>query len=194
MTSKSVLRKDIKSVIKLLSPQQHLLKSQRVASNLWGFINGLYEEHFKDPDSYLGLFAPLSDEVDIFGPKDHLRYPTAFPYGEEQQKFLMSFRESSFDELEESRRFGVTIRSPKKAAKVVKPQIIVVPGVGFTASGERLGRGRGYYDRYLESYAGIKIGVCFEEQLKKELPCDEHDQRMDYVVTELDVIDCKAGN
>lgn len=194
MTSKSVLRKDIKSALKKLSPEEHSRKSRDVAANLWGFMSGFYDEHLSDCESYLGLFAPLFDEVNLFGQEDHLHYPTAFPYGEEQQNFLMSFRKSKFDELEENRRFGVIIRSPKSDAEIVKPRILVIPGIGFSPSGERLGRGKGYYDRYLENFSGIKIGVCFEEQLKNELPCDEHDQRMDFIVTENGVIDCRGKN
>ena len=61
--------------------------------------------------------------------------------------------------------------------------LIVVPGVAFTAAGERMGRGRGYYDRYLSQPGmhAVKVGVCFAHQLVGELPVEPHDVRMDAV-------------
>ena len=62
---------------------------------------------------------------------------------------------------------------------------IVVPGVAFTAAGARMGRGRGYYDKYLSQsgFRGVKAGVCYAHQLVVELPVELHDVFMDYVVT-----------
>ena len=51
--------------------------------------------------------------------------------------------------------------------------------------GERLGRGGGYYDRYLNDYTGLKIGICFSEQLASGLPIEEHDHRMNMVISEI---------
>jgi 5-formyltetrahydrofolate cyclo-ligase len=60
-----------------------------------------------------------------------------------------------------------------------------VPGIAFDAAGHRLGRGRGYYDRFLHSRDGsycVKIGVCFDFQKVDEVPVDAHDIAMDKVV------------
>ena len=65
------------------------------------------------------------------------------------------------------------------------PDFIVVPGVAFTAAAARMGRGRGYYDKYLSQpgFRGVKAGVCYAHQLVGELPVEPHDVFMDYVVT-----------
>lgn len=66
--------------------------------------------------------------------------------------------------------------------------LIVVPGVAFDAAGGRLGRGRGYYDRFLKNsgLAGVyKIGIAFSFQLVDRVPVEQHDIRMDEVLTEL---------
>lgn len=61
--------------------------------------------------------------------------------------------------------------------------IAIVPGMAFTRSGDRLGRGRGFYDRALSLLCHAKkIGVCYDCQIKQELPTEEHDIRMDEVV------------
>ncbi len=62
---------------------------------------------------------------------------------------------------------------------------IVVPGVAFTLAGDRMGRGRGYYDRYLSQagFRATKVGICYPHQIVATLPTEEHDVRMDFVVT-----------
>ena len=60
---------------------------------------------------------------------------------------------------------------------------VLVPGLAFDAAGHRLGRGRGYYDRFLAEHPDIyKIGVCFDFQKVAEVPVDEYDIPVDEVV------------
>lgn len=64
--------------------------------------------------------------------------------------------------------------------------LAIIPGVAFTPGGQRLGRGRGYYDRLLEHplFANVyKLGICFPCQMFPELPCSPHDVNMDAVIT-----------
>lgn len=59
-----------------------------------------------------------------------------------------------------------------------------IPGIAFDRSGNRLGRGGGYYDRMLEDYKGYCAAVAFEFQLIDHVPTDPHDQPMHAVITE----------
>jgi 5-formyltetrahydrofolate cyclo-ligase len=65
-----------------------------------------------------------------------------------------------------------------------KIEVVVVPGMAFDEAGHRLGRGKGYYDRFLslvpEAY---KIGVCLPSHLVDHVPTDDHDILMDTVIT-----------
>lgn len=86
---------------------------------------------------------------------------------------------------------------PDAASPVVAPaeiDLMLIPGLAFTRAGARLGRGGGYYDRYLArvSPGVIKIGVCFGVQLIEELISEIHDREVDMVVTESDLIRCRA--
>jgi 5-formyltetrahydrofolate cyclo-ligase len=63
--------------------------------------------------------------------------------------------------------------------------LILVPGVAFDTSGHRLGRGKGYYDRWLAERGSARaVGVCFECQIVTEVPREPHDVRVDLVLTE----------
>lgn len=62
--------------------------------------------------------------------------------------------------------------------------LIIVPGVAFDRNGNRIGRGKGYYDRFLSQYLGVKrIGICFDFQLVAEVPTEPLDIRMDEVIS-----------
>ena len=62
-------------------------------------------------------------------------------------------------------------------------EVIIVPGMGFDDCGNRIGRGRGYYDRFLKTISPVyKIGVCFDFQRVESVPTDENDIRMDEVI------------
>ncbi|PIE34450.1 MAG: 5-formyltetrahydrofolate cyclo-ligase [Ilumatobacter coccineus] len=65
--------------------------------------------------------------------------------------------------------------------------VVIVPGVGFTPDGDRLGQGGGWYDRFLAQLrpGTPTIGVCFAEQLQTTLPTEPHDVRVDRVVTDV---------
>lgn len=64
--------------------------------------------------------------------------------------------------------------------------LILVPGLAFTETGERLGRGGGFYDRLFAQpeLTAVKIGLCFDAQLVPDLPSESHDRTVDVVITE----------
>ena len=70
------------------------------------------------------------------------------------------------------------------------PDVVVVPGLAFTAAGDRLGQGGGWYDRFLSEVRPdcTSIGVCFAEQIVDTLPVEAHDVVMDHVVTDRGVV------
>jgi len=69
------------------------------------------------------------------------------------------------------------------------PEILIMPLVAFSNKGERLGMGGGFYDRYLykckaQKTSPLKVGVAFSCQYSESLPTEEHDQKLDYMITE----------
>jgi 5-formyltetrahydrofolate cyclo-ligase len=61
--------------------------------------------------------------------------------------------------------------------------LVLVPGVAFDLQGNRLGRGKGFYDRLLKDFRGTKAAIAFDEQMTAGVPVEKNDVRMDYVVT-----------
>ena len=76
----------------------------------------------------------------------------------------------------------------QKSRYIFSTAPILVPGMGFTENGVRLGKGGGYYDRYLEGTTFLRAALCWQQMMEKEIPVDIHDQRMDVVITENDAI------
>ena len=84
-------------------------------------------------------------------------------------------------------RWGIREPRPEgsQAVDLSQCQVVLVPGVAFDIFGHRLGHGKGFYDRALAKYSGLKVGVAFEVQIdEKPLPADSHDVVMDWIVTE----------
>lgn len=64
--------------------------------------------------------------------------------------------------------------------------LVIVPGIGFDLQGNRLGRGRGFYDRFLSrpNFNGVFCGLALEEQVVESLPADPHDVKIHMLVTD----------
>ncbi|MBI4730077.1 MAG: 5-formyltetrahydrofolate cyclo-ligase [Acidobacteria bacterium] len=89
------------------------------------------------------------------------------------------------------------IREPGRVepADPAAADVAIVPGVAFDARGARLGHGGGFYDRLLAAIPRRvpRVGVAFEVQVVDEVPEEPDDQRVDVIVTEARVLDCRAG-
>jgi 5-formyltetrahydrofolate cyclo-ligase len=83
--------------------------------------------------------------------------------------------------------YGLVEPDPALAKPVTMAQIhvVLIPGLGFDRKGTRIGRGQGFYDRALQDYSGLKVGLGYSVQLANEsFARESHDIPMDVVVTE----------
>jgi 5-formyltetrahydrofolate cyclo-ligase len=68
--------------------------------------------------------------------------------------------------------------------------ICIIPGVSFDRKGNRIGYGKGYYDKFLSNQKGLlKIGLCYEEQVENQLPVEDWDIPMNILITEAGIFD-----
>ena len=159
--------------LKQLSQTERQTRSLRICEKLLPLFSG---------KNRLALFAPMLTEPNLdllwdLGLAEHplVTYPRC-------QGDTLSFRPiASLSELVPG-RFGV--REPAAGPASAQLDLILVPGLAFTADGSRLGRGAGFYDRFLSAIPAttVKIGVCFEFQRVSEIPQESHDVKMDAVV------------
>ncbi|WP_372655646.1 5-formyltetrahydrofolate cyclo-ligase [Halobacteriovorax sp.] len=181
--NKEKLRKELRTV---LSKIDNVQRSEKAKLCLVNLIKLLRSQGLLSKNIILGLFAPLEDEINIISGVGKEIKTLAFPSINECGE--MVFRESRFEDLVENTSFKVKILEPSLSNKIVQPDILLVPGLAFGREGQRLGRGRGYYDRYLENYKCITIGLGFNDQLITEIPMEEHDCHLNWVVTDSEVI------
>ena len=93
------------------------------------------------------------------------------------------------DSLQPSEPYGILEpTTPELSIINCQLSIAIVPGMAFDKQGHRLGRGKGYYDRFLSRIPNIyKIGVCFPFQMLESIPSESTDVVMDEVITSLNL-------
>ena len=133
--------------------------------------------------SNIGAYFPIGNEVrtqdimqEILGNGKKLCLPRVI--GES-----LSFRQiSGFEDLEKS---SFSVMEPKEECPVLDEiDVVLVPTVGITRNGVRLGYGHGYYDRFLSNTNTNTISLIFSKQIVKSIPFMENDIKVDWIVTE----------
>ncbi len=149
--------------------------------------------HYYANARIIALYAPIKGEVPtrdilVAALQDGktVCYPLSHVHGR-----VLSFRAIQSERELEPGRLGV--REPNDAAELVpveRVELFVVPGLGFSRDGTRLGRGGGYYDATLKAASPMsrRVGLAFSEQMVEGLPTDSDDVPMDLVVTETETL------
>lgn len=181
-TRKASLREELTARRKALTPDVIDERGLKIQSR---FLATAYYDKART----VALYAPIRGEVPT---KDILTaalsdgkvvcYPLSHVHGR-----ILSFRAITSEAELEPGRLGV--REPTSSADLIAVEqidLFVVPGLGFTRDGKRLGRGGGYYDATLKAAAerSRRIGLAFSEQVVDAIPVNGEDVAMDLVVTE----------
>lgn len=176
---KKDVRRRIKSEILALSSASRAEQSRQVVEQLRSLIE-------QSGARVVALFAPLADEVQIGSLAEQLACRVALPRvgdmadGTPDMEFFYYDKQSLA-----AGAYGIQEPQAGEVCSAADIDVMVVPGVAFTSAGDRLGRGKGYYDRYMarEGFRAQTIGVCYACQLCDELPVEEHDRRVDRVIS-----------
>ena len=176
MESKKELRKRVKSLVKAMTSDARAVEASAVAEQL------LHHPKVQSAAT-IALFASLPDEIDTTQLIEALATKTSVVLprllGDE-----MDFYTYSANAMHSG---AMGILEPDGDVPVAPQDIdvMILPGLAFTADGLRLGRGKGYYDKYMshERYRAYTIGICHTVQLLDTLPVEPHDKRLDEVVT-----------
>ncbi len=181
--NKADLRKSVKKELALISNEELMHLSSLLSKNLASFLRSS-----RFTTNTLGGFFPIQKEPHWFL-SILTQYKFCFPA---YVNGKMKFYESKIEDLKEKLDFNFPTFVPDTDGTEIIPELMVIPGLLFTKQGERLGRGKGFFDRYLENYEGIKIAVGFDLQIADQLPTEKHDIIMDYIITEKEIVHVKG--
>lgn len=180
MSPKDDLRRAIRERLERLGANERRVESQIIVRQLAPIVA---------PCAMVAAYMPYADEPDIRPLLTSLREKGVILCMPKVDGLLMSMHR--IDSLEDVGRNPQTkIQEPLRSDPIDESaiDIVLIPGRAFTTKGERMGRGNGGYDRWIERHraAGGRsamIGVCFDCQVVSDIPLDPHDQTMDMVVS-----------
>lgn len=182
---KAKIRGMINKKISGLSDEEFYHKCQKIIKRLKGL------ECFEKRKN-LCIYVSKKREITTHGliKEILLKKNVLVPYIDGDEMKIMPIK--SFKELSEGK---FMILEPKTKKEFLgKIDLVIVPGIAFDRSCNRLGRGKGYYDKFLKKIDVEKIGLALEEQIIKEVPCEQHDIPLDIIITEKRMIINKNGN
>lgn len=131
------------------------------------------------------MYYPLPDEVDVTSVISYLyeRHKTVLLPKVVSDTEMTIHRYCGEDSLVVG-AYGIKEPCGEVFDNVGDIDLAVVPGMAFDCNGNRLGRGKGYYDRFLSRACNIyKVGVCFPFQMVDYVPCGKDDVRMDEIIS-----------
>ena len=175
LSDKKMLRREVRERVSLLEANDKYMRSVAICDEV--------RKHLAVSNArVVALFSPLGYEPDVWPLVESLSVivSVVLPRVEGDVMNFYCYEKESMA----IGSFG--INEPQDSLPVAPYEIdaVVVPGLAFTKNGARMGRGKGYYDKYLSQndFSALKIGVCYKEQLVDEIPVEKHDVMMDVVI------------
>ena len=158
----------------------------------FNLIFRLIRKHFQSKKITIGGYYPSNYEVNILKFLEKAsknKFRIALPVVKSLGK--MCFKLWFFKEPLYVNKFGIL--EPKNSKKTIIPDLIMVPLVAFDSCLNRVGYGKGYYDRSLKKISKIKkntisLGIAYSFQKCQKIPVNKHDFKLDYIFTEKGII------
>ena len=182
---KNCLRQQIKNSLIQLSPDERQQKSRVACENLSA------TDEFRQARAVM-LFLSLPHEIDTtfalqsaFTEEKTVLVPKMIW----EDSKIIPVRLPALDAECEQDRYGLRVPVHDEHISAGEIDLVVVPGLAFDAQGRRLGRGGGFYDRFLaqSDLRAWTCGFAFQEQLVPEIPTDANDRPVDMLVTDCQI-------
>jgi len=180
---KQLTREKIKERLKNLDKTEKKLLDKRIFEKL---INLNEYKQANDIFTYVS-FDKEVDTIEIIKYSLKKGKKVYVPKVVKETKRLEVYQIDSINELKKG-TYGIP--EPIDGKKITKNRfdILLIPGIGFDKLYHRLGRGEGYFDRFLATVEGFKIGLCFSIQIEEKLPTTKNDIKMDMVITDSEIL------
>lgn len=178
--NKNLLRKKINSIKNEYTADELHTRSLEVLSIIE--ITGIFQEA-----KHILIYNNMKDEVETLQFINKWKSEKTFYLPVVIENDIV-FREYSQSSQFEKSTFGIMEPTGDNLSDYGKIDLIIIPGVAFDRNKNRLGRGKGYYDRFLKNTNAPKMGICFDFQLIDKVPTEPNDVKMDFVISENDFI------
>ena len=174
--NKAEVRASMKALNETMARVDHSFEDTATVTTLLG--SSLFEE-----SEWIFGFMPLLSEVHITPILEKTLQTKRLALPVSNGDDTLSFVEvQSLNEVVKG-RFGIYQPAPRVEVLPSTSTLILVPALAYTPKKVRLGRGRGYYDRYLALHQNlVSVGVCRTYQLVEELPVDLYDRQVDSLI------------
>jgi 5-formyltetrahydrofolate cyclo-ligase len=179
---KKELREQLRGVLAALPPLEIIRKSNAAAERLFA------EPEYRRAEIMM-IYLSLPHEADttpivLQAWQDRKR--VLAPQVLWQSKQMIPIEINDLDEVAADNELGLRVPVSGQPIPIELIDLVIVPGLGFDAQGNRLGRGRGFYDRFLgrPEFKGVSCAFALEEQLVPSIPADPLDQRIKMLVTD----------
>ena len=174
----------------LLTRSESIGRSRLIQAQVMRFLPYLHSRS-------VTLYNPIQNEVETGAIRDHalVTGKSVFFPRMGSKDSLELIRIESASEFSEG-RFGIL--EPTGEIQLAGPDreglLVFVPGVAFDLFGNRLGRGKGWYDQLIKRDLdkAILVALAYDFQIVETVPAEEWDQRVDYLITERSVVDCRG--
>lgn len=179
---KEKIRKEILSLRNEFETNSSIIQS--VIDNFYQFI--------KKPKIIAGYY-PTGSELNITPLLNSLKnHGCTIALPVINQNNILDFYEWQ-DALEPSKMYK-KILEPREKQKPILPDLIIAPLIACDYLGNRIGSGKGMYDKTISLLRSKRhnffyIGICFDFQLLEQIPAEEHDQKLDFIVTDKRIIE-----
>ena len=178
----------------LLQRKKKYLNSKNFNFN-FSLIFNLIRRHFHKKIITIAAYYPSYYEVNILNfikLASKKKFKIALPVLKSSNK--MSFKQWIFKDPLYVNTFGIL--EPNNSKKKIIPDLVMVPLVAFDNSLNRIGYGKGYYDRCLKKINKVKkktifLGIAYSFQKCNKIPTNKHDFKLDYIFTERGIISSK---
>jgi len=194
VNDKEILRHIMIRLRRGMNSTEHTQLSNIIYENVISFLDKYYGKRKR---LTIGLYYPIHSEVDTM---DIIKYIISFGWSVYLPTIKgteMKYKKfESFDNLKEG-PFGINEPSRGRIAKSL--DVLFVPGLAFDKKGYRIGYGKGYFDKYLSNIKKVRasnkrknktivLGLAFDFQINTQVPRQEHDVKVDYIITETRII------
>lgn len=176
------LKQDKKRMRELLAQKRRLLSKEDIAEQSSKVVAAVEQmPSFQSAKTVL-IYYPTHNEVDLLSLIKRYKKEKIFLFPVVHRKTMTA---CPYEGNAKMHRGKFNIPEPTTEPYVGDIDLILVPGVGFDKRGNRLGRGGGYYDKFITRLGRktLLVGVGYDFQLVEEVPANRWDKRLDYVVT-----------